>query len=90
MFFHTYILECADGTLYTGWTNDVEQRLETHNSGAGAKYTRCRLPVRLLGSWEFESKSLAMRVEYMIKKLSRKQKLDLLQRDSAEMQQLFS
>jgi putative endonuclease len=75
--FTTYILECADGTLYTGWTDDIERRLQAHNSGCGAKYTRSRTPVRLLASWQFDSKQEAMRREYAIKKLPRAEKLKL-------------
>lgn len=83
--FYTYILVCADDTLYTGWTRDIEQRLDTHNSGAGAKYTRTRLPVKLLSSWQFDTKSEAMRMEYRIKKLSREKKLLLAKDPSARL-----
>lgn len=69
--FFTYMVECADGTLYTGWTTDVEQRLARHNQGKGAKYTRARLPVRLKGFWSFQSKSEAMRFEHQLKQLPR-------------------
>lgn len=77
--FFTYLLECADGTLYCGWTTDTAQRLEAHNAGKGAKYTRVRLPVRLAAQWRFETKTEAMRFEYRLKRLSRKQKLALIQ-----------
>lgn len=77
--FYTYLLECADGTLYCGWTTDPEQRLATHNSGKGAKYTRVRLPVKLVAQWQFDSKAEAMRFEYRLKRLSRQQKLALVQ-----------
>lgn len=70
-----YILLCADGTLYTGWTNDIEKRLAAHNAGRGAKYTRGRRPVTLLYSEECASKSEAMIREAAIKKLSREEKL---------------
>lgn len=70
-----YILECSDGTLYTGWTNNLEKRINTHNKGKGAKYTRCRLPVKLLYYEEYEDKALAQRREYAIKQLSREEKL---------------
>lgn len=80
--FLTYILRCADGTLYTGWTTDLENRLKAHNSGKGAKYTRKRGPVVLLASWQFESKSEAMRKEYAIKQLSRDEKLNLVSESS--------
>ena len=71
-----YILLCADGTLYTGWTNDIEKRLAAHNAGRGAKYTRGRRPVTLLYSEEC-AKSEAMSREAAIKKLSREEKLML-------------
>ena len=74
-----YILLCADGTLYTGWTNDIEKRLAAHNAGRGAKYTRGRRPVTLLYSEECATKSEAMSREaaIAIKKLSREEKLML-------------
>lgn len=75
---YTYILKCADDTLYCGWTNDLEKRLEAHNSGKGAKYTRSRLPVELIYYEEFETKEEAMSREYHIKKLSREKKLELI------------
>ncbi len=70
-----YILLCADGTLYTGWTNDIDKRLAAHNAGRGAKYTRGRGPVRLLYREECATKSEAMSREAALKKLSRKEKL---------------
>ncbi len=73
-----YIVECADGTLYTGWTKDVEARIASHNSGAGAKYTRGRLPVRLLYSETYSTKGEALKREHEIKKLSRLRKLELV------------
>ena len=71
---YVYILECADGTLYTGYTTDVERRVEEHDSGEGAKYTRGRTPVDLVYKERFEDRSSAMRREYEIKGLSRAQK----------------
>lgn len=73
-----YIVQCADGTLYTGWTTDLERRLQLHNSGRGAKYTRGRGPVSLLYSQRMESKSDALKREAAIKKLSRAKKLALI------------
>lgn len=73
-----YILECADGTLYTGWTNDIEKRVAAHNMGAAAKYTRARAPVRLVYMECCESKQLAMQREYQIKRLTREKKLSLI------------
>lgn len=78
MSFYTYILECADGTLYTGYTVDLCNRLKAHNSGKGARFTRARLPVRLAASWEFDTKSDAMRFEYELKQLPRLQKINLI------------
>ena len=75
---YTYILKCADDTLYCGWTNDLEKRLAAHNSGKGAKYTKTRLPVELVYYEEFETKQEAMSREYHIKKLSRQQKEKLV------------
>ena len=77
---YVYILECADGTLYTGWTTDVQKRVRTHNAGKGAKYTRPRRPVKLVYTENFESKSDALRREYQIKQLSRAQKLLLIKK----------
>ena len=77
--YFTYILRCADGSLYTGWTNDLQHRLTAHNSGRGAKYTRARRPVTLV-YWEaLSTKSEAMRREWAIKHLTRAEKLALVQ-----------
>ncbi|MDD3404245.1 MAG: GIY-YIG nuclease family protein [Hespellia sp.] len=75
---YTYMVRCADGTLYTGWTNNLEKRVEAHNSGNGAKYTRSRLPVELVYYESFETKEEAMRREYYVKRLTRGQKLKLI------------
>ncbi|MDD3169083.1 MAG: GIY-YIG nuclease family protein [Eubacteriales bacterium] len=72
-----YILQCADGTLYTGWTTDLESRVKAHNSGSGAKYTRGRGPVRLLYSEAFETKGEALKREKQIQKMTRARKLKL-------------
>lgn len=74
-----YILRCADGTLYTGCTNDLARRLRTHSAGKGAKYTRARLPVELVYSEPALDKSQALRREAAIKALSRGEKLALIQ-----------
>ncbi len=74
----TYILKCADNTLYTGWTTDLQKRLNAHNQGKGAKYTRSRRPVTLVYHEIFETKEEAMRREAAIKKLSRPQKERLI------------
>lgn len=76
---YTYILKCSDNTLYTGWTNDLEKRLKAHNAGKGAKYTKTRLPVEIVYYESFENKIDAMKREYAIKQLSRKEKLKLIQ-----------
>ena len=75
---YTYILKCRDGSLYTGWTNDIRNRLESHRSGRGAKYTKGRGPLELVYLEVSASKSDAMRREAYIKQLSRAQKLDML------------
>ncbi len=77
---YVYILHCGDGSLYTGWTNDLDARLEAHRSGCGAKYTRSHLPVELAYSEEYETKEAAMSREWQIKQLTRQQKLALIER----------
>lgn len=74
----TYILECKDGTYYTGWTNNLEKRLKDHNDGKGAKYTKPRLPVSLVYYEEFQTKEEAMRREYAIKHMTRSEKGKLI------------
>ena len=76
--YYVYMLKCADGSLYTGYTNDLQKRVGVHNSGRGAKYTKSRLPVRLVYSEEHESKSSALKREAEIKKLTRSQKEKLI------------
>lgn len=71
---YTYVLQCKDGTLYTGWTNNLEKRLKDHNEGKGAKYTKSRRPVILAYHEVFETKEEAMRREYAIKHMSRREK----------------
>ena len=75
---YTYILECADGTLYCGWTNDLDRRVAAHNAGKGAKYTKSRRPVVLKYDESFSTRQEAMRREWEIKQLSRKEKLELV------------
>lgn len=77
---YTYVVECGDGSLYTGWTNHLEERMQSHNDGKGAKYTRSRLPVRLVHYEEFATKQEAMKREYAIKQLSRRDKLLLIEK----------
>lgn len=71
-------MQCSDGTYYTGWTNNLQNRVATHNSGKGAKYTRARLPVQLVYYEEYATKSEAMKRECAIKRLSRKEKEKLI------------
>lgn len=75
---YTYMVQCADGTLYTGWTNDIEKRMESHNNGTGAKYTRSRTPVELVYLEESATKQEAMSREFHIKKLTRRKKEELI------------
>ena len=84
--YFVYIAQCADSTLYTGWTTDAAARIKAHNSGGGAKYTSARRPVRLVYLEELQNKSAAMKREAEIKKLSRPQKIRLIegQRDKKE------
>ena len=79
---YTYILKCADGTLYCGWTNNLQKRIKAHNEGKGAKYTRSRLPVTLVYFEKFETSVEAQRREYEIKQLTRQAKLDLIKQMS--------
>jgi putative endonuclease len=79
LIYHVYILTCSDGSLYTGITTDVERRLHEHNSTSrGAKYTRARRPVTLAVTWPAADRSAALREEARIKRLTRKQKLELI------------
>ncbi len=73
-----YILRCSDGTLYTGWTNNIKKRLEAHNAGKGGKYTRVRTPVELVYLEEYRTKQEAMSREVKIKQLTRKEKEELI------------
>ena len=75
---YTYIVKCKDGSLYTGWTNDLEKRIIAHNEGKGAKYTKSRRPVTLVYYETFETKEEAMSREYHIKRKSRREKEKLL------------
>ena len=75
---YTYILKCSDGTLYTGWTNDLQKRLEAHNDGRGAKYTKSRRPVELVYVEVHGNKNDAMSREAKIKRLTRAEKLELI------------
>jgi len=79
--YYTYVLHCADDTLYCGYTDDVDRRLATHNEGNGAKYTKARRPVELVYSLDFPDKKLAMKCEWWFKhKLTKARKLDLIKK----------
>ena len=75
---YVYILKCNDDRLYTGWTNNLERRIKAHSTGKGAKYTKARLPIELVYFEEFEDKIEAMKREYAIKQLKRREKLILI------------
>ena len=77
--FFAYLVRCADGTLYGGYTTDLQKRLAAHNSGKGAKYTRSRLPVELVWWEECPTKESAMSREWQVKHLSREEKLKLVE-----------
>lgn len=79
MIWYLYVVECADGSLYTGISTDVERRINQHNKGKGAKYTRSRRPVKLINSWEIGDRSAASKAEAKFKKNSRTTKLKLLE-----------
>ena len=82
---YTYILECADGTLYCGWTNHLQERVAAHNAGKGARYTKSRRPVVLKYYETFSTKQEAMRREWAVKQLSRKEKLELIEAFTQQM-----
>ena len=77
---YTYILQCGDGTLYTGWTNKLERRVAAHRAGRGGKYTRSHLPVRLVYHEVLDTREAAMARERAIKAMTRAEKLALIQR----------
>jgi putative endonuclease len=77
--YYVYVVRCANGSLYTGYTKDIEARIAAHNEGKGGRYTRAHRPVELIASWSFATKREALQVEYRIKQLSRQKKLGLVQ-----------
>lgn len=81
---YTYIVKCADGTLYCGWTNHLKERVAAHNAGRGAKYTRSRRPVELVYYEEFAEKEEAMRREAAIKRMGRAAKMKLIAGQAAK------
>lgn len=78
-----YVLRCGDGSLYTGWTNDLKKRLVKHSAGKASRYTASRLPVELAASWPMPDRGAAMREEARIKRLARTQKLELVEHHAA-------
>ncbi len=84
MAFYVYMARCADGTLYTGYTTDLSRREQAHNAGKGAKYTRSRRPVRLVWAEQCPDKSAALRREWAVKRLTRREKLALIAAGGAD------
>ncbi|NDI35531.1 GIY-YIG nuclease family protein [Chengkuizengella sediminis] len=82
--FYVYILKCSDNTLYTGYTNDLNKRVEVHNQGKASKYTRARLPVKMVYFEQCDTKSDALKKEYAIKKLTRVEKLRLIKQTNED------
>lgn len=82
---YTYILKCSDGSLYTGWTNDLDRRINDHNAGKGAKYTKARRPVELAYYETFSTKEEAMKREYAIKQMTRRMKLKMIEERKSSM-----
>lgn len=81
---YVYLLRCADNTLYCGWTTDLPARMEAHNSGKGAKYTRSRLPVQLVWYKEYDDRHEALSREWHIKRMPREEKLTLIEKGGTE------
>ncbi|SHI61218.1 putative endonuclease [Clostridium cavendishii DSM 21758] len=81
---YVYMLNCIDNSLYTGWTNDLKKRIKAHSAGKGAKYTRAKLPVKLVYFEEYEDKIEAQKREYFIKQLPRQKKLELIEMFDSE------
>lgn len=79
---YVYILRCKDESLYTGWTNNLDKRIKAHQEGKGGKYTRARLPVRLVYFEEYHDKIEAQKREYQIKQMKRADKLQLIGRST--------
>jgi len=75
---YVYMVQCVDGSLYTGYTQNLEKRIAAHNAGQGSRYTRAHRPVKLVVSWRLSTKREAMQMEYRIKQLSRQKKLELI------------
>jgi putative endonuclease len=88
MIWYLYIVECSDSTLYCGVTNNVERRIEKHNKGLGARYTRARMPVKLKYIEKYLTKGEALKREHRIKQWTRRKKLSLIQRDFEKLSKL--
>jgi putative endonuclease len=76
---YVYVARCANGSLYTGYSKNVEQRIAVHNAGKGARYTKANRPVELVACWSFQTKTKALQSEYAFKQLSRQKKLTLIE-----------
>ena len=76
---YVYLLRCSDGTLYCGWTTDLERRVRAHNDGRGAKYTRSRRPAELVYLEEYEDRHAALRREWAVKRMTRADKLSMIE-----------
>ncbi len=76
---YVYVVRCANGSLYTGYTKDIAARIAAHNAGKGGRYTRTHRPVELMAFWSFATKREALQIEYRIKQLPRQKKLELVQ-----------
>ena len=85
-FWYVYVLQCSDGSLYCGITTDVDRRFSEHQTGVGAKYTRAKLPVKLLVYWTEDNRSDATKVEIAFKKRTRKKKLQFIEQKRIEQQ----
>ena len=83
---YVYLLRCADGTIYCGWTTDPEKRLKAHNSGQGAKYTRSRLPVKMVYCESFEDHDEALSREWHLKRMCREEKMALIRKNKSLLQ----
>ncbi len=81
---YVYVVRCANGTLYAGYTTNVERRVATHNAGRGARYTRGLLPVELLATWAFDTKRAALHAERRVKRLPRHKKLALVAKSTKD------
>ncbi len=80
---YVYMVRCANRSLYTGYTKDIEARIAAHNAGKGGRYTRAHRPVKLVACWSFATKREALQIEYRIKQLSRQKKLELVQQPAS-------